>query len=181
AGNVGQAFSFDGVNDYVKVPKTASLDAPSQLTIDFWMKVDQSTPIGSRVAGLVGSDFYGMEIGTSQAGVYLYVSTDSGASFVTTADVNGVGAIFPVGEWHHMAGTFDGAQLQVYLDGQPSGKPTPVTGAISAMLANSFVTIGSEDGRTRFPFCIGTRYFKDQLRSEEHTSELQSLTNLVCR
>jgi hypothetical protein len=159
AGLVGQSFAFDGVNDYVKIPRAAGLDVGGQVTIDFWMKADPSSPIGSRVAGLVGSDYYGMEIGTAQAGVYLFVSTDGGATFVTTADANGGGASFPTGEWHHVAGTCDGARLQFYLDGQPWGKPTSVTGTISAMLASSFVTIGSEDGRTRFPFCIGTRYF----------------------
>src|ERR1035441_4453001 len=34
-GEVGQAFIFDGVSSYVKIPNSASLDAPSQLTIDF--------------------------------------------------------------------------------------------------------------------------------------------------
>ena len=30
-------------------------------------------------------------------------------------------------------------------------------------------------------FCLGTEGSNGSLRSEEHTSELQSLTNLVCR
>ena len=34
------------------------------------------------------------------------------------------------------------------------------TGAIAPMLPDSFVAIGSEDGRTTAPDCIGQRYFK---------------------
>jgi hypothetical protein len=34
------------------------------------------------------------------------------------------------------------------------------TGTITPMLPNSFVAIGSEDGRTTGPECIGSRYFK---------------------
>ena len=163
AGLVGQGFAFDGVNDYVKVPKASSLDVGNQFTIDCWMKADPSSPIGSRIEGLVGSDYYGMEVGDTPAGVFLFISTDNGASFVTTADALGHGATFPVGEWHHVAGTYDGAKLQFYLDGQPWSNALPASGVVSPMLSSSFVTIGSEDGRTRFPFCIGTRYFGGQL------------------
>src|SRR5208282_1807859 len=73
AGEVGQAFSFDGVSDYVKIPKSPSLDVGSELTIDFWMNADPSTPIGSRIAGLVTSDFYGIEIGVSPTGVGFFM------------------------------------------------------------------------------------------------------------
>jgi hypothetical protein len=158
-GEIGQAFTFDGANAYVNIPRAPILDVGNQVTIDLWMKADPSTPIGSRIEGLVGSDYYGMEIGNSPAGVWLFLSTDNGAHYVSTADVNGQGAIFPAGEWHHVAGTYDGAKLQFYLDGQPYGNPTPASGAISPMFSSSFVTLGSEDGRTKSPSCIGTRYF----------------------
>jgi hypothetical protein len=162
-GLVGQGFAFDGVGDYVKIPRATGLDVGGQVTIDFWMKADPSSPIGSRLAGLVGSDYYGMEISDAPAGVFLFISTDNGAHFATTADTNGGGAMFPAGEWHHVAGTYDGTKLQFYLDGQPWGKATLAPGSISPMLTSSFVTIGSEDGRMRFPFVIGTRYFKGLL------------------
>ncbi len=159
AGKTGQAFSFDGINDYVKIPKSPSLDVGGQVTIDFWMKADPSTPIGSQIAGLVTSDFYGVEIGGSPLGVILFMSVNNGASFPATPG----GLTFPAGEWHHVAATYDGSKLQMYLDGQPAGSPTLVSGAISPMRANSFVTIGSEDGRTTCGDCIGSRYFKGQI------------------
>src|SRR5262249_45881068 len=67
------------------------------------------------------------------------------------------------GQWHHVAGTYDGANLQLYIDGHPRGVPAAHAGAISPMLANSFVAIGSEDGRMICPTCIGTRYFNGQI------------------
>ena len=159
SGEIGHAFAFDGANAYVKIPRAPILDVGNQVTIDLWMKADPSSPIGSRIAGLVGSDFFGMEISTAPAGVFLFISTDNGAHFPTTADTSGQGAIFPAGEWHHVAGTYDGTNMQFYLDGQPYGNPRLVSGAISPMLSSSFVTLGSEDGRTSSPSCIGTRYF----------------------
>src|ERR1035437_8586401 len=165
-GRVGQSFALDGMNAYVRIPKSASLDAPNQLTIDFWIMADPSQPIGSRVVGLVTSDYYGLEIGTaaSKAGVVFFVRTDTGGHYVSTTDLNTTGAVFPAGEWHHIAGVYDGAKVQLYLDGQALGKPAVVTGQISPMLANSFVAIGSSDGRTVCSGeCIGTRYFKGQM------------------
>src|SRR6185369_16153307 len=44
AGKVGQAFSFDGIDDFVQIPKAPNLDIGSQVTIEFWLKLDPSNP-----------------------------------------------------------------------------------------------------------------------------------------
>ena len=150
AGFVGKAFSFNGINSYVKVPKAPSLDVEGQFTIDFWMKPTPSNSMTS-LQGLVTSDFYGISIGNpwySGWGIIAYLSTDGGASFVHTSEGNGGGAVVSPGQWHHIAASYDGSELQLYVDGQPWGKPVLHTGAISPMLGGSFLAIGSEDGRT---------------------------------
>jgi hypothetical protein len=179
SGEVGQAFAFDGANDYVKIPRAPILDVGNQVTIDLWMNADPSSPIGSRIEGLVGSDYYGLVIGNSPAGVFLYVSTDKGAHFAITANASGQGATFPAGEWHHVTGTYDGAKLQFYLDGQPYGNPTPASGVISPMLSNSFVTLGSEDGRTGSPSSIGTRYFSGLIDEVDIFNRALSATEIA--
>ena len=166
-GRVGQAFRFDGVNDYVRVPHTPSLDVGNQVTVECWMKADASNAMNT-YQGLVTSDFYGIEIANGYAigsmGVNFFISTDGGASvspwsFPDTATPNGGGAVVSAGQWHHVAGTYDGARLQLYVDGQPWGVPTPHTGAISPMHSDSFLTLGAEDGRAACPACVGSRYF----------------------
>ncbi|HVM49309.1 MAG TPA: LamG-like jellyroll fold domain-containing protein [Candidatus Acidoferrum sp.] len=163
-GRVGQAFSFNGAGAYVKVPKAPSLDVGAQVTVEFWMKADTSNTMSTCCQGLVTSDFYGIEIaesGQPRVGVDFFISTDGGHSFPATASAaNGGGAAVSSGVWHHVAGTYDGSKLQLYIDGEPWGMPTPASGAISPMLASSFVSIGSEDGRTACGTCIGARYFK---------------------
>ena len=37
-GMVGQAFSFDGVDDFVEVPNSPSLNPTNQITVDAWYK-----------------------------------------------------------------------------------------------------------------------------------------------
>ena len=135
SGEVGQAFSFDGVNDYVMIPKTPSLDVGSQVTVEFWMKADAGNAMTS-LQGLVSSDFYDVFIGGGGGlgyGVDAAISTDSGASWVTTAQVNGGGAVVSASQWHHVAATYDGTKLQLYIDGQAAGNPILHSGAISPM------------------------------------------------
>jgi hypothetical protein len=163
AGEVGFAFTFNGGGS-VNIPRAPQLDVGNQVTVEFWMKADPANTM-TTYQGLVTSDFYGIEIanGDSQAqtmGLNFFISTNSGAFFPETADANGGGAAVSAGQWHHVAGTYDGTQLQLYVDGQPSGKPYLYSGPISPMLANSFVTIGSEDGRMNCLACVSARYFK---------------------
>jgi hypothetical protein len=181
SGEVDQAFIFDGVSGYVNIPKSASLDAPSQLTIDFWMNVDPAQPMGNKVAGLVTSDFYGFEIGTAESklGIQFFVSTDAGGHFVSTADLNSSGAVFPAGEWHHIAGVYDGTKVQLYLDGQALGNATPVTGQVSSMLANSFVAIGSSDGRTTCGTCFGVRRLKGMIDEVDYFNRALSAAEIA--
>jgi hypothetical protein len=137
-GEVGYAFSFDGNDQYVQVPQSPSLNPSNQLTIEFWMNASQSN---SPLQGLVTSDFYGFEFANNTVGFYL--SANNGASWAELPAV-----VSPSGVWHHVAGIYDGVTMQVYIDGQPCESRPSFVGTISHMLANSFVAIGSEDGRT---------------------------------
>ena len=64
-----------------------------------------------------------------------------------TVTANGGGAFISSGAWHHLACTYDGTGLQLYIDGAAWGAPAGASGPISSMRTTRFVTIGSEDGR----------------------------------
>jgi hypothetical protein len=167
AGEVGQGFTVNGAAQFVKIPRSASLNSFSnQLTIEFWMRANPTNAMNT-YQGLVNSDFYLVEIANGQVpgplGVSFGISTDGGASYPDTATVNGGGAVVTAGQWHHVAGTYDGAKLQLFIDGVPRGTPNFHSGAISPMLANSYLAIGSEDGRTICPSCVVSRYFNGQI------------------
>ncbi|MBU6409401.1 MAG: protein kinase [Verrucomicrobia bacterium] len=156
------AFLFDGNAAYVKIPASSRLNPGNQITIEFWMRaVPQSL---ESYEGLVGGDFYLVEISNGsragRKGVNFAISTDGGNTIAQTADVNGGGSVISTGQWHFIAAVYDGHDLQLYIDGKPSGKPLPHSGLISPMLSGGFLSIGSEDGRATRPQCIGTRYFK---------------------
>jgi tetratricopeptide (TPR) repeat protein/tRNA A-37 threonylcarbamoyl transferase component Bud32 len=169
----GQAFRFNGKGACVKIPQTPALNPTNQVTVEFWMDADPDNAMQT-YQGLVTSDFYQVEISNGYfgtMGVNFGLSTTANlplpangiatvANFTHIAEANGGGAPVTAGEWHQVTATYDGEQLQLYLDGKPWGKPMRHTGAIRPMLPASFVTIGAEDGRTTDPDCIGSRYFK---------------------
>lgn len=186
-GPQGQAFRFNSPGSFVKIPKSSDLNPSGQVTIEFWMNADEANAMNN-YQGLVTSDFYGVEISNGyggKMGVNFFVSTTANqpmrrlggyedqmfssglrsritsvANFTHTSDANGGGAPVSAGSWHHIAATYNGAQMRLYIDGQPWGNPMSRTGAIVPMLPESFVAIGSEDGRTTCRDCIGQRYFQ---------------------
>jgi hypothetical protein len=164
-GRIGPGFSFDGVDDYVMVPNHPSLDVGTYGSIVFWMRAAPGNTMSSCCQGLVTTDHFAVEISGGShpvVGVNFYIFTTTGG-FVHTSDANGGGAVVTPGDWHHIAGTYDGAGMRLYVDGAPWGNPRFYSGSILPMLPGSFLAIGSEDGRTVCSHCVGTRYFHGEI------------------
>jgi hypothetical protein len=176
----GQAFSFDGVNGTVKIPPAPNQNVGSQVTMEFWMKADPGNAM-ENYQGLVASDYYFTEISTGPNGSYrMGVNFEVGGPtngqnnfyngsrnrnfgeppITSTADTNGGGAQVSSGEWHHIASTYDGAKVQLYVDGKPWGNPAPHSGPLAPMAPASFISIGSDDGMTSRQGSVNGRYFK---------------------
>ena len=154
AGEVGNAFSFSGARQYVNVPRSSNLNSfANQMTIDFWMFANANNLMNTS-QGLVTSDYYGVEINsnsvshTGVVGVNFYVNTPANA--FQTASANNGGIPVARGAWQHVAGTYDGNKLQLYINGVPAGNPQPASGSVLPMLSSSFLGIGSEDGRSAY-------------------------------
>jgi hypothetical protein len=85
------------------------------IAIDFWFKVEQTSPI-------IRHDFYLM----SNGGLFFRYSVDRRSlefgvmlsdGWVTCASSKEKNTLAP-GKWMHVAGTYDGSELRLYLDGQ---------------------------------------------------------------
>lgn len=184
-GLLGQAFNFGTSGSFVKIPKSSDLNPGRAVTIEFWMNADTANAM-QNYQGLVTSDFYGVEISNGyggKMGVNFLISITASqpglryglnnlppsgfrsritsvGNFTHISDMNGGGAPVTAGRWHHVAGTYDGTQLRLFIDGQPWGNPVSRPGVIAPMLPESFIAIGSEDGRMTCPECDAQRYFK---------------------
>ena len=122
SGKVGQAFNFDGT-DFIRVPRAPNLE-PSQVTVEAWVRASSPGVFKSIVTkGASGATAasYALYTGAS-GGLIFYVF--NGSTFVLSPDA---GRGVWDGAFHHVAGTYDGATVRLYVDGVQVGSGTPTT------------------------------------------------------
>ncbi len=120
-GKFGQALSFNGSGARVTVKDAASLDLTNAMTLEAWV---YPTAVGGwrDVIYKETNDIYYL-MGSSQNGSLPAV----GGTFATTAAFGTTS--LPLNTWSHLAGTYDGAMLRLYVNGVPVGSQAQ-TGAI---------------------------------------------------
>jgi hypothetical protein len=124
---LGSALAFGG-DDFVTIPDAASLE-PANLTVAAWIRGDSSPGINqyvlSKGAFQCNYPSYGLYSGLS-GGISFLIG---GASqFYRSAEAP---ASVWDGKWHHVAGTYDGKNLRLYVDGVQVGQPTAAPGGIN--------------------------------------------------
>jgi Tol biopolymer transport system component len=113
---VGEGFSFDGVGNAVFAPGTG-IDDLQQLTIDAWVK-HNSLPPGriERYVTLLGDKaVLRYDGGNGPAQLHFYMRIGGDLQHIRVNDV------LQVGVFHHVAGSYDGAVMRLYLDGVEVG------------------------------------------------------------
>lgn len=127
AGKVGSAFSLDGVDDYVSSPGT-SINGLQQLSIDAWVKPAE-LPSGEfqRFVSLSAPD--------TEKAVLRHDGVNGPQQLHFFMGIDGVprhirvdGAL-QAGVFQHVAGTYDGSVMRLYLNGAEVGS-LPVTGVV---------------------------------------------------
>jgi hypothetical protein len=160
AGEVGQAFSFDGSSGCVSVPDSASLDSfTTSISIELWLKINQLTA-NSDWKGIVtkGNSSWRL-MGTTWANT-VYLGLD-GVS--PSGDLYGTRNVHD-GQWHHVAAVYDGTNMFLYVDGTLDVSQ-PATGLIAQN--SSPVCIGATDGAYELScHCIELGYFFNGLIDE---------------
>jgi len=115
-GVFGKALYFDmGVTgvDYITVPDSDVLDIEEAITLMAWVKP---------------AELGGLRFIVKKEAVYdLLFSEDKGLCWIANpseqwfAPAEGL-TPFGIGEWHHLAGTYDGSTAKVYFDGELDGE-----------------------------------------------------------
>jgi RHS repeat-associated protein len=134
------AVSFDGVNDTVKVPSSASLELGSSLSLEAWIKPTSLPASGSFASVMTKAESYSLQF--------------NGPSFEFTIMQNGnrrrlqaPGAI-AAGQTYHVVGTYDGTTQRLYVNGILAASAVLSNGPPSTN-SNAFY-IGSWDGAHEF-------------------------------
>lgn len=132
-GRFGSALSFNGVSDWVTVPDADALDLTTGMTLEAW--VFPTAAGGVRdilIKEGAGVDIYNLYArngqGAPEANVYVGGSNRWAA-----------GPVLPLSSWSHVAGTYDGATVRLYINGVQAAS-TAVTGPIGT--SNGVLRIG---------------------------------------
>lgn len=154
-------------NSLTTMQVTSSLLAPPQLTLLAWIKQNGYPGLLRYIAGR-GNDgptcsgsSYALYSGYSGvAGLHFYVRQPDAAATGVLSDSPPDSAVFD-GNWHLVAGTFDGANIHLYVDGVEVGSPKAASGIgyASPITDPSFYV----DGYPPQAACLGASDFPGQI------------------
>ena len=141
-GVFGKALEFDGKTS-AQIPDHASLDIVEAITIEFWAIVGGGEAIQS-----------GVEKGTAWvSGLYNLAALYNGGTILQFFDLpdgcndENIGPSIQDGEWHFLAGTWDGDDIRLYIDGKLEAD-MPCKGELKPN--NDPLFIGARGGSGRF-------------------------------
>ena len=190
SGKVDQAFLLDGIDDHVRVEDSASLDITDQLSIEGWIyptafTVRYSLILSKWDAVGVEQRSYGMGLDSTNNKVYFRVSPDGREWGVRVGTVYASSAI-PLFQWTHVAGTYDGQSMRIYVDGELSNQVAHDQGIYSGScdvgLGAGVCGVGYGDFRYPFKGLLDEISIYDRALT---TSEIQAIyaagSNGKCR
>jgi hypothetical protein len=133
------ALSFDGTNDVVPIADDNTLDITTAITLEGWIYATKNGGVQNVISKSSNSSNNG----------YIFPRTDDGwANAVFYLHVAGgfrtLSAAYPsLNAWHHLAATYDGATMNLYIDGVLAASRAQ-TGTISAN--GNQLTFGNQTG-----------------------------------
>ncbi|HUT46727.1 MAG TPA: LamG domain-containing protein [Sedimentisphaerales bacterium] len=113
AGRLGGALEFDGEGDYVDIGNDPIFNITDQITVACWIKVNQFTYDWQAIFTM-GDDSWRLQRQTTTDNLCWACTgvTGTPGDWWLRGDVN-----VNDGEWHHIAGVYDGSKFYLYVDG----------------------------------------------------------------
>ena len=101
----GHALRFDGTDDYVDCGTGPSLNITGPITLEAWVLPEFASP---GEPGIVGKFYDSYALTYYKGQCWWYISKGG----------NNALASLEIGSWQHIAGTFDGKDIRLYLNGR---------------------------------------------------------------
>jgi hypothetical protein len=147
AGKVGGALSFDGVDDYVRIPDSESIRLSGVFTIEVWAKVNSID--GPEERSIIGKgrafqENYVLSFYSGWGPNLRFLIRHSDGTY------SEVFAPYTLGIWHHIAAVYDGRYLRLYIDGNEATAPNDI-GSQTLLRDPTFLGIGSRPNENSDP------------------------------
>ncbi len=168
AGQMGQAFSLDGINDRINVADSPSLKLTQSLTIEGWIKVNAAPTLQGAIILFRGDDRGGLDPYqlSLQPGAALKFQVQS---LTETASVS---TPVPIGQFVHVAATLDHRYdtMSIYLNGTLMSQITTAVRPFGDLdlASNPGIGIGSHGGYPTTPHNFLFNGLIDELKVYDH-------------
>lgn len=133
-GRYGKALKFDGLNDWVTIKHSESLNLSKEYTIEAWIKPNsqhRSSVIVKQQPKGTAYDLFAYEDHDLPSS-----SLNNGLNYSTVTGQNQL----PIRQWVHLASTFDGINQRLYVDGVEVGSVLTEKGMVKQ--SNGVLRIG---------------------------------------
>lgn len=177
AGECGNALVFDGVNDYLSVPKSASNNIAGSITVATWIKLGSAAQDQKIIGNEDGpSSNY---LNGYKLSVYgQKAEFECGGTTATNRYIAG-GTILQLGVWYHIAGVYNSSAgtISTYVNGVLDRVVTGM-GHNTLLASTAGVTIGRES----WPTGGDMRYFcgtLDEVRAYARVLSAAEIMNLA--
>ena len=162
AGKIGGAINFDGNGDFIDIGNASQLNLTNNITVSAWIKVTAFDKPSQAIV-TKGNDSWQLR---------RYASTNNIEFCISDSDKIHSNVNVNDGQWHYIAGTFDGETINLYVD-----SILPVTaGASDNINSNSSpVYIGENSGAPG-------KYFNgaiDDVRVYKEALNLIDITSII--
>lgn len=149
----GYCLAFDGAHDYVRVPRSASLE-PDELTVELWARLDGPQSQYARLVRKASDGGPGYLLAADQVDQRMQLRIDGpihAEAKDTAPNTDYIGA------WHHFAGVFSIDTAEFWVDGRLVRRVEHAPGPMThATLTDLFIGCG-------LPSTIPTEFFHGRI------------------
>jgi hypothetical protein len=160
-GKVNGALNLDGDGDYVDCGEDDSLDIEGEITVCAWVNIRSVS--GAWMAAVAkGENSWRLGVNNNATTIHWGVNSWTETSYSVNSDTD-----IGTDEWHHLAGTHDGTDIKIYIDGVLDNT---TEGAAELGTANTSLLIGDNPeatGRYCMALSMKSVYLVELLRKQK--------------
>lgn len=140
---LNNALYFDGSDDKITISNNINFDFSNGITLEAWINIDQLNTNRNIIRKYENAvDGKSFNLWADNYGNFRFIISTDGSSDISLTSNNP--GIF-TNNWHHIAATFDGATMKIYVDGLQAGSKS-VTGTIFDSSSNIIIGEGTTTG-----------------------------------